>query len=169
MTFQNIPCNKYFLKTRWGTLKVGIGSTGLESALFEECSQEKINASAPFRDAFISWLHDFQNATVDDRWAALSPVGTDFQKQVWRELLEIPSGNRVSYSTVAKNIGRPKAWRAVGSAVGANPIVLLIPCHRVVPASGGTGNYRWGSDRKQAILDIESTCNADFTQLFEAA
>ena len=163
------PYNEYFLKTRWGILKVGIGSDGLVCALFENCSQEKIKQDTHFYNTFLNWLQDFQNSTINDRWAALSPDGTDFQKSVWKALLEIPSGSKVSYSTIAKSIGRPNACRAIGSAVGANPIALLIPCHRVVPAAGGIGNYRWGSDRKQAILEIESACNGDLTQLFEAA
>ena len=169
MSLKNIPFCEYFLETRWGTLKVGMGLDGLVCVLFENCSQEKIDEGVHFRDTFINWLHHFQNATVDDRWAALSPDGTDFQKLVWRTLLEIPPGSKVSYSAIATSIGRPKACRAVGSAVGANPIALLIPCHRVVPASGGTGNYRWGADRKRVLLEIESACNADFTQLFEIA
>ena len=159
--------SNYFLRTRQGMLNIGVGPEGLDYILFEDCSPERIQKDAPFHDVFIDWLHEFQSLTIDDRWAALSPKGTDFQKTVWRALLDVPSGKTVSYGTIAKRIGRPKAFRAVGSAVGANPISLLIPCHRVVPATGGTGNYRWGSDRKQAILETERTGNVDVTQLFK--
>lgn len=71
--------------------------------------------------------------------------------------MKIPKGHVVSYSTIAKYIGRPKAVRAVGSAVGANPVSLFIPCHRVVQASGKIENYGWGDAIKQKILKME--CN----------
>ena len=156
----------YFLQTQRGTLNIGVGPDGLNQMFFEDCPPERIRKDAPFRDTFVTWLHEFQHLTVNKRWTALAPKGTDFQKTVWRELLEIPSGKTVSYGSIARKIGRPKAFRAVGSAVGANPISLLIPCHRVVPETGGIGNYRWGSDRKQALLEMEQN-DADFTQLFE--
>ena len=159
----------YFLETRWGILSIGIGPNGLNHILFENCSQERIHQDAHFRDTFLNWLHEFQKLNTDERWSALSPQGTHFQKTVWRTLMDIPSGSTVSYGTLARNIDRSKAYRAVGSAVGANPISLLIPCHRVVPASGGTGNYRWGSKRKQAILEMEKACNADLTELCKIA
>ena len=169
MFLKNTKANKYFLKTNWGILKIGIDLNRLSHVSFEDCSQERIHEDAHFREAFVNWLQDFQGATIDERWAALSPEGTDFQKQVWRALLEIPPCTTISYGAIATQVGRPKAYRAVGSAVGANPIALLIPCHRVVPASGGTGNYRWGSERKRALLKMENACNADFTQLFKIA
>lgn len=82
--------------------------------------------------------------------------GTNFQIQVWQALLKIPCGATVSYQTVARAIGKPKACRAVGSAIGANPISLLIPCHRVIQASGIIENYGWGTPRKKLILAMES-------------
>jgi len=82
----------------------------------------------------------------------LSVQGTNFQISVWRALLNIPFGSLTSYGEIAESIGRPKAIRAVGSAVGANPISMLIPCHRVIRASGALGGYRGGLTRKKAIL-----------------
>jgi AraC family transcriptional regulator, regulatory protein of adaptative response / methylated-DNA-[protein]-cysteine methyltransferase len=82
--------------------------------------------------------------------------GTEFQTQVWQALMKIPTGHVVSYGTVAKAIGHPKAVRAVGSAVGANPVSLLIPCHRVVQQSGKVENYGWGDAMKQGILQVEA-------------
>ena len=82
--------------------------------------------------------------------------GTPFQAAVWKALLEIPRGRTVCYSDIAAKIGRPKAVRAVGGAVGANPVSLLVPCHRVLPASGGVGNYLWGAGLKEKILRLES-------------
>ena len=81
--------------------------------------------------------------------------GTNFQLQVWRALLHIPSGRLTTYQTIANIIERPKAVRSVGSAIGKNPIGYLIPCHRVIRSSGEMGGYRWGLDRKQAILGWE--------------
>lgn len=82
--------------------------------------------------------------------------GTNFQIQVWQALLKIPCGAAVSYKDVADHIGKPKASRAVGGAVGANPISLLIPCHRVIQQSGIVENYGWGTPRKKLILALES-------------
>ncbi len=82
--------------------------------------------------------------------------GTVFQKAVWQSLLKIPKGKVCSYSDVANDIKSPKAVRAVGSAVGANPVSLIVPCHRVVPMSGGVGNYGWGPKLKEKILAAES-------------
>ena len=83
--------------------------------------------------------------------------GTNFQIQVWRALLNIPKGGLVTYQTVAEMIGRPTASRAVGNAVGKNPISYLIPCHRVIKSSGEIGNYRWGEERKNALLGWEAS------------
>lgn len=84
-------------------------------------------------------------------------LGTTFQLDVWRALLNIPFGGTTTYGSLAAEIGRPKAFRAVGSAVGDNPIFQAIPCHRVLPASGGVGNYFWGPEIKKAILDWEKS------------
>lgn len=81
--------------------------------------------------------------------------GTNFQLKVWEALLKIPRGGLVTYGDIARAIGKPKASRAVGSAVGANMISLLIPCHRVILSSGVIHNYRWGAARKKAILAME--------------
>jgi len=84
-------------------------------------------------------------------------LGTPFQLDVWSALLNIPFGGTTTYGTLAAEIGRPKAYRAVGSAVGDNPIFWAIPCHRVLPASGGIGNYFWGPAIKKSILDWEKS------------
>ena len=82
--------------------------------------------------------------------------GTNFQINVWRALLAIPPGTVATYGDVARMIGRPNASRAVGRAIGANPVALCIPCHRVIRQSGDTGGYRWGETRKHAILVREA-------------
>jgi len=81
--------------------------------------------------------------------------GTNLQIQVWQALLKIPAGDTLTYQDIARDIGRPKAARAVGNAVGANPVSLLIPCHRVIRSTGIIDNYGWGSPRKKLILGLE--------------
>lgn len=78
--------------------------------------------------------------------------GTEFQHLVWQELLNIPFSSLVSYQQIANNINKPKASRAIGTAIGSNPVSLLIPCHRVIQSSGKLGGYMWGLERKSAIL-----------------
>lgn len=85
----------------------------------------------------------------------LQVEGSAFQLQVWQALLQIPPGATCSYLDLALQLGRPQSARAVGNAVGANPVACLIPCHRVLPRSGGVGGYRWGAARKQQLLALE--------------
>ena len=82
--------------------------------------------------------------------------GTNFQVKVWQALLKIPEGAVVSYGALAEAVGRPDAHRAVGTAVGRNPIAYLIPCHRVLRSNGVVGGYRWGTARKKAMLGYEA-------------
>lgn len=86
--------------------------------------------------------------------------GTNFQLKVWEALLKIPYGTCVTYGDIAKDIGAPRANRAVGAAVGANLVSVLIPCHRVILSSGVIHNYRWGVARKKAVLAMESAVSA---------
>jgi AraC family transcriptional regulator of adaptative response/methylated-DNA-[protein]-cysteine methyltransferase len=83
-------------------------------------------------------------------------IGTDFQVRVWQSLLKIPFGKAVTYSHVARDIGQPTASRAVGAAIGANPISFVVPCHRALGKSGALTGYHWGLTRKRAILGWEA-------------
>ncbi len=103
-----------------------------------------------------SIFHQEPSAT---RPLSLLVRGTNFQINVWQALLNIQPGQLTSYSHIAKAIGKPGAARAVGSAVGANPVAFVIPCHRVLRQSGNLGGYRWGLTRKQAILAWEAAKN----------
>lgn len=91
---------------------------------------------------------EFDLPLVDD-------VGTPFQRRVWAELREIPYGETISYAELARRIGQPTAFRAVGLANGRNPISIVVPCHRVVGASGSLIGYGGGLDRKQLLLNLE--------------
>ncbi|OJV38636.1 MAG: hypothetical protein BGO29_15845 [Bacteroidales bacterium 36-12] len=85
----------------------------------------------------------------------LKLIGTPFQQSVWKALLEIPEGETKTYAQIAESIGRPKAYRAVGSAIGANHLAYLVPCHRVLRTDGGIGGYHWGVKIKEMILQNE--------------
>ena len=82
-------------------------------------------------------------------------VGTDFQKTVWNELLKIPFGETATYGEIAAALQNPKAYRAVGTAIGDNPVAVLIPCHRVLRTDGTLGGYHWGLEHKVQLLEWE--------------
>lgn len=82
-------------------------------------------------------------------------IGTDFEIRVWQALLKVPFAGAASYKMIAEDIGKPRATRAVGTAIGNNPISFVVPCHRVVRADGGLGGYRWGLTRKKAMIGWE--------------
>ncbi|HEU4694787.1 MAG TPA: methylated-DNA--[protein]-cysteine S-methyltransferase, partial [Vicinamibacterales bacterium] len=90
----------------------------------------------------------------------LAPVGTNFQVKVWQALLELGSRGPTTYGELAAAIGSPRASRAVGQAVGSNPVAWLIPCHRVLRRDGGLGGYHWGVERKRAMLAWEHAAAA---------
>lgn len=98
----------------------------------------------------------FETPTQRQTGLSVLVKGSNFQIQVWKALLRLPLGHTVSYGELAQKIGKPNAARAIGSAVGANQIAYLIPCHRVIRASAETGEYRWGETRKKAMLLWES-------------
>jgi len=98
---------------------------------------------------------DFVDAPRGRFDVPLDAHGTAFQRKVWQALREIPSGATASYLDIANRIGSPKSVRAVAAACAANPIAIAIPCHRVVRSDGGLSGYRWGVERKQALLARE--------------
>ena len=135
----------------------GEALTGLR---FEE---EKTPATLPVFDEVIRWLDDYfagkqtENAVMGakkDGQITVLPRGTMFQQRVLQALLTIPYGKTVSYGELARMVGC-KSAQAVGQAVGANPIALLIPCHRVIAAHGKLGGYAYGQEIKKRLLNIE--------------
>lgn len=103
-----------------------------------------------------TWFEEYFSSGDVNFSPLLQPEGTDFQKEVWKTLREIPPGQTRTYGEVASQIGREGAARAVGQACGRNPIPILIPCHRVVPAAAGIGAYSGPDDAKQALLEFEA-------------
>ncbi len=108
-----------------------------------------------------AWLTGWRERLVDGLATAeafdlpLAPEGTAFQQRVWQALREIPAGATASYSEIARRIGSPRAARAVAGACAANPIAMLIPCHRVCRQDGSLSGYRWGVERKRRLLVAE--------------
>jgi AraC family transcriptional regulator of adaptative response/methylated-DNA-[protein]-cysteine methyltransferase len=103
-------------------------------------------------------------------WASDTPlnvvfIGTDFEIRVWQTLLKIPMGRATTYSDIARSLGKPSAARAVGTAVGRNPISFVVPCHRVLGRTGGLCGYHWGLTRKRAILGWEAGLTGPVLQM----
>ena len=101
-------------------------------------------------DQYLSGL--LKNFTIYDK---IEIRASDFQVRVRKELIKIPYGCTKSYKDIARAIGNPRAYQAVGSAIGANPLMIIIPCHRVIRADGSLGGYRYGQDVKRKLLQIE--------------
>lgn len=112
---------------------------------------EDAEATAPYVTRVFDPL-----AWVADRPLRLVLIGTDFQVSVWQALLDIPFGKATTYGAIASRIGKPAASRAVGAAIGANPISFVVPCHRAVGKTGALTGYHWGLTRKRAILGWEA-------------
>ena len=142
---------------------------GLRYLLFENGKQCR-NGDAPQDD----WTEDSAAFTdvqcqLDEYFAGkrttfdirLSPAGTDFQRRVWRALEDIPYGRTVSYADIARQIGSPKAVRAVGAANGRTPISIVIPCHRVISSDGRLAGYGGGLMNKQRLLELEGHSVSD--------
>ncbi|MCP9749418.1 methylated-DNA--[protein]-cysteine S-methyltransferase [Ferruginibacter sp. HRS2-29] len=102
-------------------------------------------------------LHIFTDKWEKPEQVKLHLKGTEFQIKVWETLLRIPLGQMTTYGSIAKTLNNPNASRAVGSAVGDNPVAFLIPCHRVIQSTGVLGNYHWGSNRKAAMIGWEAS------------
>ncbi len=120
-----------------------------------------IEQSTDFHQQALAFLAGLQTnnqlAKSNQQTIELHLKGTPFQLKVWEALLQIPTGKLSTYGSIAQQIGNPKGSRAVGTAIGSNPIAFLIPCHRVIQASGVLGGYRWGLTRKAAMLGFEAT------------
>ncbi len=143
--------------THRGLCAVRLGDDG--DALWRELAGEFPAATLAEADAAVrAWAADLAAWVAGERaWPRL-PVdvrGTAFQRRVWEALRDIPSGATITYRDLAGRIGQPTAARAVARAVASNPVALAVPCHRVVPAAGGCGGYRWGPERKARLLTRE--------------
>lgn len=155
-----------FHATPFGRLLLAATGTGICHAAFKATDAEALaELYARFPKAAFTEGPDAHQAAAmavfRSHWAAMPPVvlhmhGTDFQFRVWHSLLGIPLGALTTYRRIATELGMPQAARAVGTAIGSNPIAWLVPCHRVVRTSGELGGYMWGPVRKAAIMAWEA-------------
>ncbi|MFD2600936.1 methylated-DNA--[protein]-cysteine S-methyltransferase [Flavobacterium suzhouense] len=162
---ENLSINYSYATTPFGTILAASTVKGICHLAFAD---DQTNAFSVLKNKFpnaqfsqitdsfqAEALNVFINGTSADA-IKLHLKGTPFQLKVWEALLNIPTGNLITYGSIAQLIGSPKASRAVGSAVGDNPVAYIIPCHRVIQSSGVMGNYHWGSNRKAAMIGWES-------------
>lgn len=144
----------------WGEVLVGLELDGpkVEAVLGRRVSMRhpelEIKESGEFNRAAVAWLDAyFSGETV--ALPEIDLIGSQFQIAVWTTLRDLPSGSLTSYGAIARAIGRPAASRAVGAAVGRNPVGIVIPCHRVVGRDGSLTGYGWGLERKIWLLEHE--------------
>lgn len=163
----SLTINYSFADTPFGTVIIGSTEKGVCHMTFadegEEGAFERMKNSFPNARYRKQTDRNQQNALFifTQDWSEPDKIrlhlkGTDFQLKVWNTLLQIPSGGLTTYSDLAMKAGHDRAQRAVGTALGNNPVVMLIPCHRVIQSSGIIGNYRYGPVRKNAIIGWEA-------------
>ncbi|TNB49593.1 methylated-DNA--[protein]-cysteine S-methyltransferase [Martelella lutilitoris] len=158
--FHSSPFGKALvMATERGLAGVAFADPGEEKAALADMTarwpEARYVEDEPMTEAYARRIFD------PAEWAADRPlkvvlIGTDFQVQVWESLLKIPFGKAKTYSEIACEIGRPKASRAVGAAIGRNPVSFVVPCHRALGKSGALTGYHWGLTRKRAMLGWEA-------------
>lgn len=162
----NLSINYSFAESPFGNLIVASTAKGICHMAFNDDDTKALtNLKQKFPNATFQKKIDLiqQNAlfVFQNDWSKLPEIklhlkGTEFQLKVWETLLKIPMGQLSTYGNIAEQIGNANASRAVGTAIGNNPVAFLIPCHRVIQSSGNIGGYMWGETRKTAIIGWES-------------
>ncbi|MDD4150382.1 MAG: methylated-DNA--[protein]-cysteine S-methyltransferase [Bacteroidales bacterium] len=163
---KNLSINYSFAKNLFGEVLVASTHKGICYIGFSDDKHialsdlEKRFSKASFTEQIDDIQHNALQIFTQD-WSKINKIklhlkGTNFQMQVWKALLEIPKGSLTTYGNIAEIIQKPKAARAVGTAIGSNPVSFLIPCHRVIQSSGVFGGYMWGTIRKTAIIGWEA-------------
>ncbi|KQR92520.1 cysteine methyltransferase [Chryseobacterium sp. Leaf180] len=163
---RNLTIDYHFSESPFGKIIVASTDKGICYMAFDE---DKENALRDLHNKFPSAsffekenelqqsaLSIFSKDWTNPQNIKLHLKGTDFQLKVWESLLNIPMGKLSTYGKIADQIGNTKASRAVGTAIGSNPVAFIIPCHRVIQASGKIGGYMWGSERKELMIGWES-------------
>lgn len=151
----NTLCNIHIITTPIGTLVATTDEKAVISLGFTDEPLTSIPTNNPLLIRLEQELHEYFEGQRSTFSIPLSPKGTLFQKSVWEILPTIPYGETISYAQEAKLFGNPKAVRAVANANGRNPIIILIPCHRVIATAGGIGGYSAGIERKEFLLNLE--------------
>lgn len=156
--FQYEDWRLYLAKTDKGLCYIGSPNKAFEE--LETWVKKKIKGAeleenpAVFKED-IKGLLDYMYGRTHDFKMPCHIIGTDFQKQVWQAMEEVPYGTTTTYKAIAEKINNPKAVRAVGTAIGANPLLMILPCHRIVTVSGGLSGFRAGLDMKAFLIDLE--------------
>ena len=143
-----------YYKTKIGIIKITYDKKIRSIELVDEIGKNK---PSDLSDRAIREIREYLDGsrTSFDILSEIELHGTDFSKKVWRALLDIPYGETRSYKDIGEAIGNPRALQAVGTAIGHNPIMIIIPCHRVIKSDGSLGGYEYGPHIKQILLDIE--------------
>ena len=146
----------HYFDSPLGTIKVKGDVAGVQEVCFAECNLEQKNSIVP--NSLIPCVKQLEEFFLGERHAFdldLNPQGTDFQRIIWNLLLRLPFGSTISYLKLSRLYGNTKAVRAVAAAIGKNPILVVIPCHRVIGSDGTLIGYAGGMDRKEKLLKLE--------------
>jgi AraC family transcriptional regulator, regulatory protein of adaptative response / methylated-DNA-[protein]-cysteine methyltransferase len=167
---ENLQINYSYAESPFGNILVASTPKGICYMAFADNEQQALtDLMQHFPNAHLKQMVDLiqQNALYifTHDWSKLNQIklhlkGTDFQLKVWGALLKIPMGKLSTYGSIAEEIKNPNASRAVGTAIGSNPVAFLIPCHRVIQSTGTFGGYMWGPTRKTAIIGWEAAKTA---------
>ncbi len=154
MNLRGNEMNIGYYKSPVGIIEIEEEDGKIVGLKFTNCAQVVDNSSEVIRkceeqlaEYFVGKRKEFELEMV--------LKGTEFQQKVWRELAKIPYGKTVSYREIAQNVGNEKAVRAVGTAIGRNPIAIIVPCHRVIGTDGSMTGYAYGVELKRKLLDLE--------------
>ncbi|MFD1419094.1 methylated-DNA--[protein]-cysteine S-methyltransferase [Companilactobacillus keshanensis] len=138
---------------------LGLAFVGCQNGNMDELNSffkhDKLIYDEGLNKTYVEELKEYLSGVRTTFDIRLDVSGTEFQKQVWKQLQRIPYGQSSSYSRIAKKINRPNAVRAVGTAIGKNPVSIIVPCHRVLAKNGTLGGYRGGLAMKQELLNLE--------------
>ena len=145
-----------YYKTPIGTAKIVGDELGIQSITVIDEEMETSKGIPPYLQDCVQQLNEYFNGIRTTFNLKLNPQGTDFQKRVWKELLNVPHGKTRSYLEQSKKLGDVKAIRAVASSNGKNPIWIIIPCHRIIGSDGSLTGYAGGLWRKKWLLELES-------------
>ena len=143
-------------------IAIGKSDSELERRLYDEFPDDSISRDDRFMRQTRKSVEDRVVGKGLNEKLRVDLHGTPFQLAVWNEMLRIPPGSTRSYGELARRIGKPKAFRAVAQACGANPVPIVVPCHRVVASGGALGGYTGGLDRKLALLASEGVSNSSW-------
>jgi methylated-DNA-[protein]-cysteine S-methyltransferase len=146
---------RQFISTPLGPMRIRASEQGLTEAQFIHAAEQDNANPSPITELAATQLTAYFAGRLQQFDLPLAASGTEFQQQVWQQLTTIPFATTCSYAAIAQQIERPKAMRAVGAANGRNPLAIIVPCHRVIGASGKLTGYAGGLDKKAWLLKHE--------------